>query len=55
MDFMNTQQDLKSESKFAKVNDLPDGKYSGKISFAGFVEVTIKATQEKNKPFKSRY
>ena len=51
MDFMNVQQDLKSETRFAKVNDLPDGKYSGKISFAGFVEVVIKATQEKKNTF----
>lgn len=51
MDFMNEQQDLKLQSKFAKANDLPDGKYSGKISFAGFVEVTIKATNEKKNTF----
>ena len=51
MDFMNVQQDLKSETRFAKVNDLPDGKYSGKISFAGFVKVVIKATQEEKNTF----
>jgi hypothetical protein len=51
MDFMNVQQDLKSESRFANANDLADGKYSGKISFAGFVEVTVKATQEKKQTY----
>jgi len=51
MDFMHVQQDLKSESRFAKANDLADGKYSGKISFAGFVEITVKATQEKKQTY----
>lgn len=51
MDFMNEQQDLKSKSKFAKANDLADGKYSGKISFAGFVEITVKETGEKKQTY----
>lgn len=50
MDFMNEQQNLKL-TKFALANNLTDGKYSGKISFAGFVEVTIKATNEKKNTF----
>lgn len=51
MDFMNEQQDLKSKSKYARANDLADGKYSGKISFAGFVEITVKETGEKKKTY----
>jgi len=51
MDFMNEQQDLKPKSKYAKAVDLADGKYSGKISFAGFVKVTIKETGEEKQTY----
>jgi hypothetical protein len=47
MDFMNEQQDLKPKSKYAKAIDLADGKYSGKISFAGFVIIKKDTPEEK--------